>query len=320
MTFIIEDKANQYILKQKLGSGATCECYLGKKSDDKTPELFAIKIFPQKYYEYYLNEISVLSKLNSKNIIKLYEYGQGIITPALFNNINNDINNDNQIIYYQVMELAENGELKDYVNGTDTRIPEKISSKIFVKIVNIVKYLHENNIAHCDLKPENILLGKNYSIKLSDFGFSQEFNREKGNLLHKKLGTPNYSSPDIRLAFTKGYDGIKNDIFSLGVLLFVITIGNFPFESPTYSDEKYKFIIKGNYNRFWEFFNYIDISEEFKDLINHLLSLNPTKRLSTEEILRHIWIIKHLGLNYNVQDDNFDEEIREELEKKEKYL
>ena len=316
MAFIINHKKNHYILKQKLGSGATCECYLGKKNNDETPDLFAIKVFRKKFYEFYLNEVSVLSKLNNNNIIKLYEFGQGFIIPILFDNLNDDDSTDKQIVYYQVLEFAENGELKDYVNGTDSRIPEKISAKIFVKIVNTVKYLHENNIAHCDKKPENILLGKNYCIKISDFGFSQEFNREKGNLLHKKLGTPNYSSPDIRLAFTKGYDGIKNDIFSLGVLLFVITIGDFPFESANYSDEKYKFIIKGRYYKFWEFFNNIDISDEFKDLINHLLSLNPLKRLSTEEILKHAWIVKHLGLNYNERDDNFDKEIIEELEKK----
>ena len=313
MTFIIEDKTNKYLLKQKIGNGVTCECYIGQKLNDNTSELFAIKIFSQKFYEFYSNEISILLKLKNNNIIKLYEYGQGLITPILSNNIINNDNTDKQIIYYQVLEFAENGELKDYVNGTNSRFPEKISAKIFVKIVNIVKYLHENNIAHCDLKPENILLGKNYNILLNDFGFSQEFNREKGNLLFKKLGTPNYSSPDIRLAFTKGYDGIKNDIFSLGVLLFVITIGDFPFKTANYSDEKYKFIIKGRYSNFWEFFNYIDITDEFKDLINSLLSLNPSKRLSIEKILEHSWIIKQLGLNYNIQDENFDKEIIDEF-------
>ena len=119
-----------------------------------------LKFFLQKYYEFYSNEISLLSKLNNDNIIKLYEYGQGVLTSVLTDdNISNN-NLDEQIVYYEVLEYAENGELKDYINEAFPRIPEKISSKIFYKIVNVVKYLHEKNIVHCDLKPENILLDK----------------------------------------------------------------------------------------------------------------------------------------------------------------
>ena len=86
---------------------------------------------------------------------------------------------------------------------------------------------------------------------------------------------------------------IKNDIFSLGVLLFVITIGDFPFINTSFSDEKYKFIIKKNYERFWEFFNSIEISDEFKDLINNLIGLNPSQRFNIDQILEHPWIKKY---------------------------
>ena len=327
MTFLIEDNIHKYLLEKKIGTGATCECYIGHKLNEETPEIFAIKIFPQKYYQFYENEISLLSKLNDNdNIIKLYGYGQGFLIPRLDNdNTNTNTNDSNkEIIYYEILEYANNGELKDYINESSPRIPENISAKLFFKIVKAVKYLHENNIAHCDLKPENILLDSNFNPKLNDFGFSQIFDGKNGNyLLHKKSGTPIYSSPDVRLAFTKGYDGIKNDIFSLGVLLFVITIGDFPFESATYSDEKYKFIIKGRFNKFWEFFNHIDISNEFKDLINSLISITPSKRLSTDEILKHPWLIKHLGLNYNndnSQNNLFDKEIMDEFNSRKKII
>ena len=132
----------------------------------------------------------------------------------------------------------------------------------------------------------------------------------------------------IRLAFTKGYDGIKNDIFSLGVLLFVITIGKFPFEMATYSDDKYKFIIKGNFAKFWEFFQDVEISEEFKDLINSLINITPSKRLSCEEILKHPWLKKHssiidkinnnLSKDYNSIDNTFDREIFDEFNSRKK--
>ena len=306
MTYILETDSIKYLLNKLLGEGITCKCFLGQKlSSDSSEEVFAVKIFDQKYYKYYNNEVNYLSRLSDNdNIIKLYEYGQGFITPLLNNNkadislINLDIS-QRQPIFFQIVEYASNGELKDYIIDTSSRIPEKISAKIFLKIISTVKYLHSNNIAHCDIKPENILLDKNYNPKLSDFGFSQSFNREKGDyLLHQFNGTNIYCAPETRKAFVKGFDGVKNDIFSLGVLLFVITIGDFPFGRASYSDEKYKFIIKKNYNRFWEYFSNIEISEEFKDLINNLICDTPSQRLDIEQILEHPWMQKYTGINF----------------------
>ena len=306
MTYILETDSIKYLLNKLLGEGITCKCFLGQKlSSDSSEEVFAVKIFDQKYYKYYNNEVNYLSRLSDNdNIIKLYEYGQGFITPLLNNNkadislINLDIS-QRQPIFFQIVEYAPNGELKDYIIDTSSRIPEKISAKIFLKIISTVKYLHSNNIAHCDIKPENILLDKNYNPKLSDFGFSQSFNREKGDyLLHQFNGTNIYCAPETRKAFVKGFDGVKNDIFSLGVLLFVITIGDFPFGRASYSDEKYKFIIKKNYNRFWEYFSNIEISEEFKDLINNLICVTPSQRLDIEQILEHPWMQKYTGINF----------------------
>ena len=310
MTFLLEGNKNKYILNHKIGHGATCECFLGHKINEEKSELVAIKIFKQKNYQFYSNEISLLSTINNNdNIIKLYSYGQGYLFPIINDENSDNYNNEKEIIYYQILEYANNGELKDYVNGKNSRIPENISAKLFLRIVLGVKFLHENNIAHCDLKPENILLDKYFNPKINDFGFSQKFNGKSGDyLLHKRSGTPIYSSPDVRLAFTKGYDGVKNDIFSLGVLLFVITIGEFPFESATYSDDKYKFIIKGRFPKFWENFNDIDISEEFKDLINRLISLNPAKRLTIDEIIKHPWIIKNVGVIPTEQKNSLSEE------------
>ena len=311
MTYTLEDKTKKYLLRTKIGFGITCECYIGNEIEGNS-EIYAIKIFDPKYHEFYSNEISILSKLNenknrNNSIIKLYGFGQGILTP--FNNEINtddniDDNKDKKVVYYQVLEYAINGELKDYVNDTKTRIPENVSAKLFFQIVQGVKYLHNNNIAHCDIKPENVLLDKNFNAKLNDFGFSQKFSGEKGDyLLHQFSGSKIYCAPETKLAYTKGFDGIKNDIFSLGVLLFGITIGNFPFQRTSYSDEKYKFIIKKNYKRFWEFFDYIEISEEFKDLINNLICITPSQRLSIEQILAHPWLTQNLGQNYISQNN-----------------
>ena len=307
MFYLLDNDSIKYVLKKLLGEGLTCKCYLGQKiSAANSEEFFAIKIFHPKYYKYYSNEVNYLSKLSDNdNIIKIYDYGQGFITPLLnYNNIldnpekNFDISKKEQI-FFQIVEYAQNGELKDYILDTSTRLPEKISAKIFSKIVKIVKYLHNNNIAHCDIKPENVLLDRNYNPKLNDFGFSQTFKGEEGDyMLHHFNGTNIYSAPETRNAFVRGFDGVKNDIFSLGVLLFVITVGNFPFERTDTFDKKYKCIRKKAYNEFWEYFKDIELSEEFKDLINSLIRFTPSQRLNLDEILEHPWIKKYTKTNW----------------------
>ena len=86
MTYILQNDSKKYLLKNLLGEGCTCKCYLGKKmtsdSLQETSELFAIKIYTQNYYKYYLNEVNILSKLSpNDSIIKLYENGEGYILP-----------------------------------------------------------------------------------------------------------------------------------------------------------------------------------------------------------------------------------------------
>ena len=316
MLYLIENDSIKYILKRPLGEGLTCKCYLGQKiSPDNAQELFAIKIFDQKYYKYFINEVNYLQKLSkNENIIKLYNYGQGFITP--FINDNNNNITEKEKIFFEIIEYAQNGELKDYILGTSTRLPEKISSKIFSKIVKALQYIHENNIAHCDIKPENILLDKNFSPKLSDFGFSQTFKGNEGDyMLHQFNGTDIYCAPETRKAYITGFNGVKHDIFSLGVLLFVITIGSFPFDRASYSDEKYRFIVKKNYKRYWEYFNFVDISEEFKDLINKLICVTPAQRLGLNEILEHPWVRKYNRNNCENEMD-IDKDVIDEFNKR----
>ena len=322
MSYLIETESSKYVLRKLLGEGATCKCYLGQKIFDnkENSDSFAIKVFKPNFFLYYSNEVNILSKLSTNdNIIKLHEYGQGLISPLSKQENKDNVKEQKEKIFYEVMEYAVNGELKDHVQGTSTRIPEKISAKIFLKIVLIVKYLHNNNITHCDIKPENVLLDKYYRPLLNDFGFSQLFEGNNGDFtLHKFAGSNIYCAPETRKAYTRGFDAIKNDIFSLGVLLFVITIGDFPFINTSFSDEKYKFIIKKNYERFWEFFNNIEISDEFKDLINNLIGLNPSQRFTIDQILEHPWIKKYnKEINTNdqkaLENNDIDQDVINEF-------
>jgi serine/threonine protein kinase len=315
MTFLLVDNSKKYILDKFLGEGATCKCFLGYKetSSFENHEFFAIKIYSPKFYQYYINEVDILSKFSSNdNIIKLYENGEGYLIDINkeqnTNNTNDKEKKDNNKIYYEIMEYASNGELKDFIQGTDTRLPENISAKIFMNLVLTVKILHENNIAHCDIKPENVLMNSKFRPLLSDFGFSQYFDGENCDYtLHKFAGSDFYCAPETRKAYVRGFDGVKNDIFSLGVLLFVITIGDFPFHKASFSDDRYRYIIKKNYSRFWEHFNDIEISEEFKDLINNLICITPSQRFNIEQILEHPWFKKYITEIHSDKDNKIIE-------------
>lgn len=312
MTYLLEATSGNYILKKLLGTGCTCKCYLGEKkssSPSKDSETFAIKIINPKFHQYYSNEVNILSNFSQNdNIIKLYEHGQGYIIPFPV-----EENKENkEMIYYEVMEYAINGELKDYVQDVSTRIPENISAKIFYEIVSSVKYLHDNNIAHCDIKPENVLLNKNYRALLADFGFSRHF-ETNDHILHEFCGSEYYCGPEIKKAYTKGYDAMMNDAFSLGVLLFVITIGEFPFEMTTFSDQRYRHIIKKDYDRFWEYINQVETSDEFKDLINNLINITPSQRLEISQILEHPWVLKYANGENNNDNNLGNEDVIKEL-------
>ena len=327
MTLLLVDNSKKYILDKFLGEGATCKCFLGyeETSSFENHEFFAIKIYSPKFYQYYINEVDILSKFSSNNnIIKLYDNGEGYLIDINkeqnTNNTNDKEKKDNNKIYYEIMEYASNGELKDFIQGTDTRLPENISAKIFMNLVLTVKILHENNIAHCDIKPENVLMNSKFRPLLSDFGFSQYFDGENCDYtLHKFAGSDFYCAPETRKAYVRGFDGVKNDIFSLGVLLFVITIGDFPFHKASFSDDRYRYIIKKNYSRFWEHFNDIEISEEFKDLINNLICITPSQRFNIEQILEHPWFKKYILENNSnsnkveVNNNFVDEEVINEF-------
>ena len=322
--YLLVGNSSKYILKKKLGTGITCTCYLGQKLSSSSKidsEPVAIKILKIEYQKYFENEIKIVTQMASyDNIVKLYENGKGYLIPITetqdLKNIEEENNDKKQEILYEVMEYAVNGELKDYVQDNSTRIPEHISAKIFLELALTLKNLHSKKIAHGDIKPENVFLGKNFKILLGDFGFSHMFDpSEKDFILHRFVGSEIYCGPETRKAYTKGFNAMLNDIFSLGVLLFVITIGEFPFLVSNFSDERYKNIINGSYNSFWKYYDHIEISDEFKDLIVNLINNNPSKRLSLDEVIDHPWLKKYINRNTNNKTDTnlIDEDVIKEL-------
>ena len=184
-----------------------------------------------------------------------------------------------------VLELVTGGELFDKIVA-EGRFKEKMARYYFKQLMDAVKYCHDQGVAHRDLKPENLLLDAAGNLKISDFGLSALYNGEEGDtsratLLHTTCGTPNYVAPEVLQ--DKGYDGAAADIWSCGVILYVLRAGFLPFDE-VHMSALFRKIQKAEYV-FPDWFE-----PELKDLIERILTPDPTKRLSLEAILDHPWL------------------------------
>lgn len=185
---------------------------------------------------------------------------------------------------YFVMEYAKGGELFARLSSRG-RLPEHQTRCLFHQLISAVAFCHSRGIFHRDLKPENLLLDESNNLKLSDFGLSAvKFDGEA--LLQTLCGTPAYVAPEILLK--KGYDGAKVDIWSCGVILFVMNAGFLPFNDPNLM-AMYRKICRGEFRcPKWT-------SAELKRLISRLLDTNPATRITIEGILDDPWF--RMGLD-----------------------
>lgn len=182
---------------------------------------------------------------------------------------------------YIVLELVTGGELFDRIVQAK-RFSEKTARRYFQQLISGVYYSHSQGIAHRDLKPENLLLDENDNLKISDFGLSALSSGSDGRhkLLTTTCGTPNYVAPEVLKE--KGYSGFRADIWSCGIILYVMLAGYLPFEDETMSGLFNK-IENGVYSFPAHF------SLEIRKLISRILTVNPSKRLSLEQIMNHKW-------------------------------
>ncbi|CAK7345320.1 unnamed protein product [Dovyalis caffra] len=164
------------------------------------------------------------------------------------------------------------------------RLKEDEARKYFQQLINAVDYCHSRGVCHRDLKPENLLLDANGVLKVSDFGLSAlpQQVREDG-LLHTTCGTPNYVAPEV--INNKGYDGAKADLWSCGVILFVLMAGYLPFEEANLM-ALYKKIFKADFAcPPW-------FSSSAKKLIKRILDPNPSTRITIAELIENEWFKK----------------------------
>ena len=225
------------------------------------------KTFPMNKILY---EIKLLKKLRShKNIIKYFEHFE------------------NEKHFFIVMENICGGNLLNAINKM-SKFSESMAKNIFKQLIETIKYLHSIGIVHRDIKPDNILLDLDSTIKLCDFGVSKEV--KEGQLLTDSCGTPAFVAPEILK--DSPYNPYMTDIWSSGVVLYAMITGFFPFRGVN-ETELHKNILSGAFPKLK------DVSNELKDLLNKILEVNPNKRITIDNILKHPWIIQNENINNN---------------------
>ncbi|KAM6381820.1 ribosomal protein S6 kinase alpha-6 isoform 1-T1 [Pluvialis apricaria] len=270
-----------YELKEDIGVGSYSVC---KRCIHVATNMeFAVKI------------IDKSKRDPSEEIEILMRYGQhpNIITLK-------DVYDDGRFIYL-VTELMKGGELLDRILRQKF-FSEREASAVLYTIAKTVDYLHCQGVVHRDLKPSNILYTDDSnnadSIRICDFGFAKQLRGENGLLL-TPCYTANFVAPEVLMR--QGYDAAC-DIWSLGVLLYTMLAGYTPFANgPNDTPEEIlvrigsgKFSLSGG--------NWDTVSDAAKDLLSHMLHVDPHQRYTAEQVLKHSWIacrdqLPHYQLN-----------------------
>ena len=299
---ILDEK---YALIKKIGAGATCTVKLGK--DILTNKIYAVKLLKTKggritamqNEKVFKAELESLKKIQHKNIISIIEGNKGVIKMP---------NGTTKMKDYIVLEIASNGELFDFLFFAKKGFGEYYSRFLFAQLINGLEACHIAGVAHRDLKTENIMMSEEWILKLADFGYATLLQGKTGTgILTTPLGTISYAAPEI--LNKKPYNGKSADLFSCGVILFVLTTGKLPFGKALVYDNYYRNFIRNDYEGFWNLMGpKIDpISDEFKDLVNLILANDPSQRPTIEEIKNHAWFKKNTASA---------EEMAEEFEKR----
>ena len=255
-----------------------------------TNEEVAIKILEKakiknnKDLERIEKEIKYMKKLNHPNIVKIYE---------IFDDKDN---------YYISMEYVSGGELFNYI-VKNKRLDENETSFFYSQIIHIIQEIHKHKICHRDLKPENLLLTQNKTIKLIDFGLSNEYD----DYLYTPCGSPCYASPEV----IKGlkYSGLAIDLWASGIILYSMLCGYLPFDDKN-NDNLFRKILKCKIE--FPTKKNIVISDNAKDLIKKILKPDPKKRITLDEILEHPF------LSYG--NKKYKEKINMDINKQDKLI
>ncbi|XP_007524158.1 maternal embryonic leucine zipper kinase isoform X1 [Erinaceus europaeus] len=255
-----------YELYETIGTGGFAKVKLA--CHILTGEMVAIKIMDKNALGSDLprvkTEIDALKNLRHQHICQLYH----VLETA------------NKI--FLVLEYCPGGELFDHIISQD-RLSEEETRVVFRQIVSAVAYMHSQGYAHRDLKPENLLFDEYHKLKLIDFGLCAEPKGNKDDHLQTCCGSLAYAAPELIQG--KSYLGSEADVWSMGILFYVLMCGFLPFDDENVM-ALYKKIMRGKYETpKW-------LSPSSTLLLQQMLQVDPKKRISVKNLLTHPWIMQ----------------------------
>lgn len=269
----------KYELGRLLGHGTFAKVYLGRHL--QTGKSVAMKVVGKEkvirvgMMDQIKREISIMKMVEHPNIVELHE-----------------VMASKTKIYF-AMELVRGGEL--FAKISRGRLREDVARNYFQQLISAIDFCHSRGVYHRDLKPENLLLDDEGNLKVTDFGLSafSDHLRQDG-LLHTTCGTPAYVAPEV--IGKKGYDGAKADIWSCGVILFVLLAGYLPFQDDNLV-AMYRKIYRGDFKcPPW-------FSSEARRLITKMLDPNPSTRITAAKIMESSWFRKSVPRNLSSKEE-----------------
>lgn len=261
----------KYELGRVLGQGTFARVYYARNLETGKSVAMKVvgkeKVVRAKMMDQMKREISVMKRLKHPNIVELYEV---MATKSKI---------------FLAMELVRGGELHAKVSK-EGKLEEDVARSYFRQLISAVDYCHSRGVFHRDLKLENLLLDQDGNLKITDFGLSAFFEDEENNtqqhLLRTSCGTPHYVAPEVVSKRGQGYDGSKADIWSCGVILFVILAGYLPFHDQNIV-QMYRKVYKGDFTcPSW-------FSAEARELVTRMLDPDPATRITLAEIMDSNW-------------------------------
>ncbi|KAL9235637.1 hypothetical protein vseg_010380 [Gypsophila vaccaria] len=282
----------KYELGRVLGQGTFARVYHARNvQTGKSVAMKVVgkeKVIKAKMMEQMKREISVMKRVKHPNIVELYEV---MATKSKI---------------YLAMELVRGGELFTKISKGG-KLDEDVARGYFRQLISAVGFCHSRGVYHRDLKLENLLLDHLGDLKVSDFGLSTFFDGvdQQEQLLRTSCGTPHYVAPEVVSKRGQGYDGAKADIWSCGVILYVLLAGYHPFHDDNVIN-MYRKIYKGDFKcPAW-------FSNESRDLIVRMLDPKPESRITIPQIVMDQWFLacsesSSAGIDYETIMCSFDE-------------
>lgn len=284
----------EYQIGKRLGKGGQGKVFVARHnaapplSDPVALKVIDASKLNAKAAEMLNAEIDIMKRLNHPNVNKFIE---------IFPRERYIKKNGRELAAVVIIsELARGGELFNYLMKGG--FPIEIARLYGAQLMNVINYCHEKGIGHRDLKPENILLDNEstFNLKVIDFGMAK-LTTHDGEVTHTFAGTITYMPPeafDNTIRGTMGYDPLKMDIWSCGVLLFIFCFGVPPIAKPDRSCWFLNKLREKKFDNFWNAHKKFTPNEHLndmalRDLIQGMLAVNPAERISATEVMNHQW-------------------------------